>query len=66
MSDDKTIGEHVDKVVDRVSENVDKVKERIAAAKEDVSDILRDISEGVEKAADDSGNADSGLVHENK
>ena len=50
MGNKETIGQRVDKVVNKVSENVEKAKSKIATAKEDAADIAHKISNSVKKA----------------
>ena len=66
MSGKKTIGDRIDKVVDKVSGKAGRAKEKIAAAGKDFAGIARDISKSAKKAAVDSGSAVSGLVHKGK
>ena len=66
MSDKKTVGERVDKALDKVSKNVDRAKGKIGRAKEDVSDAAHDISKSVKRAVEDSGDAVSKLTHKKK
>lgn len=63
MSDKKTVGERVDKVVDKVSKKVDDGKDNVAKAKKDISDAARDIKKSVKKAVEDTGDAVADLIH---
>ena len=61
MSDKKTIGERIDKVLDKsdkktVGEHVDKVKD-------DVDDAAHKIKKSVKKAIEDTGDAVADLIH---
>lgn len=63
MNNKKTIGERVDKVVDKVSEKVERAKDNMVVVKEDVADFAHGISKGVKKTVNDSGSAVSDLFH---
>lgn len=63
---DKTLGEQVDMVVDKVSEELKKTKEKLAVAKEEVADAAHDLSKIAKKAVDESGEVISEHVHKRK
>jgi hypothetical protein len=66
MSDNKTIGERIDEVAGKMSEKVEIAKDKIAKAKENAADIAHCISKTVKKAAADSSEAVSDMIHNKK
>jgi len=64
MSDKKTIGERIDKVLDKGDKKT--AGEHVDEVKEDVADAAHKIKKSVKRAVEDTGDAVADLLHTKK